>query len=152
MIMIKKIGIIVVVLLVVIQLIPNDLPEVITENPNDLISTNEIPKEVSQIIKTSCYDCHSNETVYPWYSYVAPVSFLVGDHVVEGREELNFSEWNTMTTKRKLHKLEEIGEEVEEGEMPMIMYPITHPEASLSESDRELLINWAKEFAETLIE
>ena len=149
--MLKKVGLMIAVILVIIQFIPYELPEVVIENPNDIIITSDVPEEVAQLLKASCYDCHSNETVYPWYSYVAPVSFFVGDHVVEGRDELNFSNWSMMTTKKKLHKLEEMVEEVEEGEMPLKMYPLTHPEASLSESDKELLTTWANKLTKSLL-
>ncbi|MDY7091821.1 MAG: heme-binding domain-containing protein [Acidobacteriota bacterium] len=102
------------------------------------------PPEVREILRRACYDCHSNETVWPWYSYVAPVSFLVARDVKEGREELNFSTWSRLSAKRQNHILEEVWEEVEEGEMPLPIYLPTHPEARLTPQDRATLRNWTR--------
>ena len=82
-----------VVLFILLQLIPSPLPVVRQENPKDLLKNNDIPAEIAGLLRTSCYDCHSNETRYPWYSYVAPVSWLVRRDTHEGREHLNFSDW-----------------------------------------------------------
>jgi Haem-binding domain len=112
---------------------------------SDIIRTESVPGDVADILKTSCYDCHSNETNYPWYSNVAPVSWWIKGHIDHAREELNFSEWASFTEKRKNHKFEEIVEKIEEGEMPFPKYLILHPEARLSNLESELLISWAKE-------
>lgn len=95
--------------------------------------------EVKALIKGACYDCHSNATVYPWYSEVAPVSWWTKHHVNEGREELNFSVWADYSLKKADHKLEECAEEVEEGKMPLDSYTWTHGDADLNEKQRELL-------------
>lgn len=134
----------------ILQLIPSNKPEVITENPNDLILNNSVPSNISTMLRNTCYDCHSNETVYPWYAYVAPVSFLVSKDTREGRHDLNFSEWEKLDAYEKGEMLEEIAEEVEEGEMPMKIYPITHPKAKLSDENREDIVNWALSMAESL--
>ncbi|MCO6499955.1 MAG: heme-binding domain-containing protein [Vicingus serpentipes] len=112
---------------------------------NDFIEINQPPKEVTAILKSACYDCHSNESKYPWYANVSPISWWLKHHIDEGREELNFSEWGTFKAKRKDHKLEEIIELVEEGEMPLKEYTWTHAEAKLTEEQKSLLINWVKE-------
>ncbi|WP_258102744.1 heme-binding domain-containing protein [Marinoscillum sp. MHG1-6] len=132
------------VTLVVLQLFPGTKPETTLDNPNDIHKEVLIAPEVSKILRKACYDCHSNETVYPWYGNIAPVSWLVYHDVEEGREELNFSEWIPYSLKKKNHKLEEIAEEVEEGKMPLPIYVSIHPEADLTREERELLINWAK--------
>ena len=134
----------VVTLLVLIQFFPGQKPEVSIANPNDIHKEVLISPEVSKILRNACYDCHSNETVYPWYADVAPMSWLVIHDINEGREELNFSEWIPYSLKKKNHKLEEIVEMVEEGEMPLKIYTPLHPEAKLSEQQKELLISWAK--------
>lgn len=90
-----------------------------------------------------CYDCHSNETVWPWYSGIAPVSWLVARDVRKGREELNFSTWDRYTTKQQVEKLKESWEEVEEGEMPLWFYLPVHRDAVLSAEDRAVLRKWA---------
>lgn len=87
----------------------------------------------------SCYDCHSNETNYPWYSYLAPASFIVTDHVKNGRKHLNFSDWENYTEEKKEKKLHEIWEEVEEVEMPISGYVLLHSEAELSGEQMHLL-------------
>jgi len=149
----KKILYIIVILLVIIQFIPANLPEVSTKNPNDLIVNNvDIPEDVKLILKTSCYDCHSNETHYPWYSYVAPVSFLVSRDTKVGREELNFSNWTEYSKSDMAGILDGISDEVAEGEMPMKIFTLIHQDASLSNQEKEILIDWADVFVEKLFE
>lgn len=97
------------------------------------------PPEVRQLLKRSCYDCHSHETRWPWYSHVAPMSWLLAYDVAEGREHLNFSTWNAYDEKDRRENLEEALEEVEEGNMPMTPYLWLHRDAVLSDADRALL-------------
>lgn len=106
---------------------------------------SEVPAsaQVRDVLRRSCYDCHSNETVWPWYSHVAPVSWLVAKDVREGREELNFSAWNRISPQKQVKKLKKSWKEVEEGEMPMPIYLVTHHEARLSADDRATLRDWA---------
>ena len=108
--------------------------------------TGEIqaPAEVMSLLKRSCYDCHSNESKWPWYSQVAPVSWLVTKDVNDGRKHLNFSVWQGYEEGRKLKKFKEIAEEVGEGEMPMDLYLPLHPEAKLTPAETTLLVEWAK--------
>ena len=129
---------------VVVVLVVMPLVRPTRENPavtGDLVT----PPDVKSVLKKACYDCHSNETVWPWYSNVAPVSWLVARDVNEGRKHLNFSVWESYEQKRKDKKLEEIGEEVSEGEMPMAIYVPLHPEAKLSDAEKKLLVDWAKQ-------
>lgn len=125
------------VALALIQFVPVDRtnPPVETEVP--------ATAEVRAVLRRACYDCHSNETVWPWYSRVAPVSWLAARDVHKGREELNFSTWNRLTTKEQVKALHESWETVEEGEMPMWFYLPTHPEARLSAQDRSILRAWS---------
>jgi hypothetical protein len=101
------------------------------------------PPNVRAVLKQSCYDCHSNETVWPWYSHVAPVSWFVAHDVHEARKHLNFSTWNQYNPKRQAKKLEEVWEEVDEGEMPLWYYLAIHRDAVLSAEDKALLREWA---------
>lgn len=101
--------------------------------------------EVKALLKTTCYDCHSNKTVYPWYSNIAPISYWMDEHIEHGKDELNFSEWASYSVKKKDHKLEELIEEVEEGKMPLKEYTWTHSEARFTDEQRQLLMTWAKE-------
>lgn len=108
--------------------------------------TGEIdaPAEVKEIFMRSCYDCHSNESVWPWYSYIAPASWLLADDVGDGRAELNFSEWKGYDEKKKQKKIKETWEEVKEGEMPQWYYVIMHPGAKLSDADKETIRKWSE--------
>lgn len=120
-----------------IQLVPVDRsnPPVTMEVP--------APDHVREILRTSCYDCHSNETVWPWYSYVAPISWQVAEDVEHGRREMNFSEWDKYDAGERAHLIGECVEEVEEGEMPLKIYLRAHPEAELSAEQIEALRTWA---------
>ena len=105
-------------------------------------------EEVKAILKTSCYDCHSANTEYPWYNNVAPISYWLEQHIQEGKEHLDFSAWETYSNKKKDHKLEELIEEVREGEMPLSEYTWTHREARLTEQQVNLLLEWAEKARE----
>jgi Haem-binding domain len=105
------------------------------------------PAEVRAILRRACYDCQSNETVWPWYGHVAPVSWLLARDVREGRKEVNFSVFNQYAEKRRQRKWVEIPEQVEKGEMPPWFYTAVHPEGRLSEADRAALLRWARESA-----
>jgi hypothetical protein len=108
--------------------------------------TGEIkaPVEVMSILRRSCYDCHSNETVWPWYSYVAPMSWLISDDVQVGRKHMNFSEWNSYSVKEQRHTRKECGEEIEEGEMPLWFYVPLHPNSEMLPKDVETILAWSK--------
>jgi hypothetical protein len=105
----------------------------------------QAPPDVAKVLKRACYDCHSNQTTWPWYSQIAPVSWLVARDVNEGRRHLNFSYWDSYEPAKRAKKLEHVESEVKEGEMPMAIYVPLHPEAKLSEADKALLIGWAQQ-------
>jgi hypothetical protein len=125
------------VLFLAIQFVPVD-------RSNPAIET-EVPAsaEVRSVLKRACYDCHSNEVVYPWYSYVAPVSWLVAKDVKDGREKLNFSAWNRMSAEDQAEGPKESWEKVASGEMPLWFYTPLHPSANLTAADKALLEAWA---------
>ena len=100
--------------------------------------------EVAHTLKIACYDCHSNQPTYPWYSNIAPISWWMQNHIDEGGHHLNFSEWGTYSEKRKDHKLEECIEMVEESEMPMASYTWMHKEAKLTDAQKLQLIEYFK--------
>ena len=137
--MLKKILIGVAAILVAIQFIPVDRSNPPAEG--ELMESTEL----KTILKRSCYDCHSNETVWPWYSYVAPVSWLVADDVHEGRKHLNFSNWQNLEVRKVSKKKEDIREMIDEGEMPLSKYLLLHPEAKLSEKDKQVIKDWTGE-------
>ena len=138
---IKYTLIILIVALIVMQFIRPDKNEGGYESLALFKSETKISEEVFQIMKTNCFDCHSNQTEYPWYAEISPLSFWFKDHIDEGKDELNFSEWGTYSLKKKDHKLEELIEEVDEGEMPLDSYTWIH--GKLSENDQKVLLEWA---------
>jgi len=139
-------------LFILIQLYPFERPTVSVDNPGDIHKHVDVPKNISKKLKSACYDCHSNETVYPWYASIAPFKWSVYDHVEEGREHLNFSEWESISKLDLAEILDDLSEEVIEGEMPLKIYPFLHPNAKLSEADREAISEWADMLAEDLFE
>ena len=146
----KKILIGLAVLFIIIQFFSIDKSNPPVEAGVDMIEVVQVPTEIEAILKTSCYDCHTNETIYPWYTNVAPVSWWIKKHVNEGRDELNFSEWGSYSLRRKDHKLDEIVELVDEDEMPLKSYLLVHGEASLSTEQKAQLVDWAKALREEL--
>lgn len=141
----KKILYSILVLLIIIQFFRIDKTNPTINISQDFIEITKPPIEIATILKSACYDCHSSETRYPWYTNIAPVSWWIKHHIDEGKEELNFSEWGTYKTKRKDHKLEEIIEWVEDGEMPLNEYTWTHADSKLTQEQKDLLIGWVKE-------
>ncbi len=138
----KKVFIGLLISLVVCQFIRIDKSNLTVYNVLDIRTITKSPPEISAMLKASCYDCHSNEVVYPWYTNVAPVSWWIKNHVNEGVHHLNFSIWATYKSRRMDKKLKECVEMIEEGEMPMTSYTIMHEDAKLSESQKNTLIAW----------
>jgi hypothetical protein len=113
-----------------------------TNPPVNSANVLRAPRNIEPILRRSCYDCHSNETKWPWYSGIAPMSWTLAHDVEEGRDELNFSEWNTYSESRQRHLLEEICEAVKKGEMPLKGYTFAHPSAKLTIEDQRALCVW----------
>lgn len=124
-------------LLLVAQLVPVE-----RSNPS---TQGEVPATAEQreVLRRACYDCHSNETRWPWYARVAPVSWLVANDVAHGRKHVNFSTWDRYDAEERAESLEESWEMVDEGEMPLWFYVPLHPEARLDETDKRLLREWS---------
>jgi len=137
-VMLRIIVIVIIVVLIGIQFVP-----VSKTNPP---VTGEIkaPADVMEILRTSCYDCHSNESTWPWYSNIAPVSWLVASDVNEAREHMNFSEWDSYSAEDRAEDIDEIWEEIEDGEMPLWFYLPLHSEAKLSEVQKETIRKWVE--------
>jgi hypothetical protein len=117
---------------------------------NDISTLYAVPTDVQTILKTSCYDCHSNNTVYPWYAEVQPVAWWLNNHVVDGKKHLNFSEFAGYSLRRQYHKLEETNEMVKEGEMPLDSYLWIHKNAKLSDGQKLILANWVGTVMDTM--
>jgi hypothetical protein len=134
-----RIGIILTVVLIVIQFVP-------VERANPPVESDvPAPAELKAVLRRSCYGCHSNETRWPWYSRIAPISWLIANDVKEGRREVNFSVWNQFTGSKRARKFKEIVEQVEGNKMPQWYYVLVHPDAKLSAGDKEMIISWAKQ-------
>lgn len=140
----KKIFFGILILLGIIQFFRIDQtnPKVISSE--EFFTVNAAPENIKQMSKNACYDCHSNETKYPWYANVAPVSWMLANHRNEGRKHLNFSTWSTRNSNQQQHALEECVEVIENGEMPMALYVVNHPEAKLSKIQKKELVNYFK--------
>lgn len=134
----RWIALVVALVLIGIQFVPVD-----RDNP-PVQSALEAPAEIDQILRRACYDCHSNETRWPWYSYVAPVSWTVVGHVNHGRGDLNFSEWPTFDLEGQEHAFKDIEQQIEKGEMPLESYVRMHRDARLSSEERDALLHWAR--------
>lgn len=133
------------VALVVIQFIhPSRNLSSSVDNEKHISKALLVPDNISGILKTSCYDCHSNNTVYPWYSKIQPVDWWMTGHIKDGKEELNFDEFANYNLRRQYHKLEEIQEMVETEKMPLNSYTWIHKDAILSAKQKQNVVNWSE--------
>jgi hypothetical protein len=146
--MVKKIlkimALLVTAAFVAIQFFGIDKSRPLTGTSETLEAAVELPADIALILGRSCNDCHSHNTVYPWYANVQPFGWFLKDHIEHGSEHLNFSIFNTYSTNKKAKKLEEICEAVRSGEMPLPSYLWIHRDAVLSNSEREALCEWAE--------
>ena len=133
---------ILIALLIAIQFYP-----VNRDNPTVTADFSGDPA-VKQILVQSCYDCHSNQTKWPWYSHIAPVSWLVVSDAHEGREKINFSEWGTYSAEDQADAKKEIRKEVEKGEMPLEIYLWMHSKAKLTDLQKADLLRWTQSMPE----
>lgn len=144
--MIKKITLGIIVLLVLIQFIPAERNES-NDTEFDITKSYDVPDNVAMILKGACNDCHTNLTRYPWYSNIQPVKYMLADHVNEGKRKWNLSTFTKLPLAVQNHKFEEVVEMVEEKEMPLPSYTYLglHPEAKLTDEERKILVDWAKD-------
>jgi len=117
---------------------------------NDISNVYKVPEDVVLILQTSCYDCHSNNTKYPWYSNIQPVAWWLNDHILEGKKEVNFSEFASYSVGRKYKKFGEIIKELAENEMPMSSYTVIHRNAILNQAQKLSLSNWASAIRDSM--
>ena len=123
--MLKKIGLGILIVIVLLQLIP-------TKKNQASIAKYNTPENVQAILKKACFDCHSNNTVYPWYSHIQPIGFWLNNHINEGKEELNFSEFNSYENKKARKKMEKVISSQEKGWMPLSSYTLFLKDATLT--------------------
>lgn len=110
----------------------------------DLVSFTGMPDSLASILRISCYDCHSDRTVYPWYSYIAPVSWYLESHIKKGKEQINFGEFGSFKKSRKIGALGNICEVMEEGSMPLKSYLVIHRKARIGDEELEAICTWSE--------
>ena len=110
----------------------------------DLTKMFAVPSNVKAVLDAACYDCHSNNTRYPWYSYIQPAGWWLANHIKEGKEELNFSEFGTYSKRRQISKLRSIENSIKDGAMPISSYTIMHKNARLTKEEKKQIIDWVK--------
>ena len=139
----KVIAIVVFVVVIGIQFFrPNK--NISNDQTKHLSMLYPLPDSVDTILKIACYDCHSNNTRYPWYAEIQPVGWWLNDHIQEGKHDLNFSEFASYRIRKQYRRLEQIGQLVEKNEMPIPAYLIEHKDAVLTQPQKELLYSWIK--------
>lgn len=141
---VKKIGWILLLIFIVAQFFGPDKNEGDITAVNIFIAETNPPATVKKILETTCYDCHSNVTKYPWYNTITPVNYWLADHVKDGKKHLNFSEWSAYSLKKKEHKMDELYEEVEKKKMPLESYTYTHSDANLTQDQINEIVTWGK--------
>jgi len=142
----KKLILWILIPFIAIQFIQIDAPSSIVSISNQEIHA---PKEIMDILKRSCYDCHSNSIIYPWYSNIAPISWYTKNHVKTGRKVVNFSQWRSYDIKKKIKVIKNLPKSIRI-RMPLPDYLWMHKDAKLSKEDKKLLVNWATELKENI--
>ncbi len=138
------------VVLVGIQFIPSGTNRGTEVTSADFIKTYNVPGNITALLNTSCYNCHSNNTNYPWYSRVQPVGWLLENHINEGKENLNLSEFGTYSKRKQKSKLKSMVSQIENGEMPMASYTFVHRDARLSKNGKKELVNYLNSIRNSL--
>jgi len=146
----KKITIILIVTFVGIQFIPTSRNESKSVPETDFMLVNNVPPAIENKLQVSCYDCHSNNTNYPWYSTIQPGAWFMENHIKNGKTELNFNEWADYSNRRKNSKLKSIISQIKDGEMPLNSYTIIHKDAALSETEKQEMIQWMTQLRDSL--
>ena len=146
----KVTALILLVAFVGIQFIPTERNQSDLIPETDFLLVNKTPENIGKLLQVSCYDCHSNNTEYPWYNKVQPIAWFLEDHIKEGKEELNFSEWDSLSNRRKNSKLKSIINQIKDDEMPLFSYTLIHGDAVLSQSDKTMAIDYMKKIKDSL--
>jgi hypothetical protein len=146
---IKRILLILLVALIAIQFV-RPAKNVSTDQSRNIKTLYAVPENVHTILTKACNDCHTNNTIYPWYAAVQPVLWWLDDHVKEGKSHLNFDEYTTYNLRRQYHKMEEVIEMVKEKEMPLDSYTWVHRDAKLTDEERVILSSWAQSVMDTM--
>ncbi len=146
--LLKIIGLVLLVVLVGLQFFPARTNNSSTVPSTDFIKTYKAPKQIAQTLNASCYDCHSNNTKYPWYSKVQPVGWLLEDHINDGKEVLNLSEFGSYSGRKQQSKLISMISQIEDDKMPLPSYIFIHREARLSKENKKTLLDYLRTLQE----
>lgn len=138
----KYFFLILIIAFVGIQFIPTKRNTSLTASPSDFLKVYQSPDKVSSLLRTSCYDCHSNTTEYPWYGSIQPMAWMLEDHIVKGKEALNLSEFGNLSKRMQRVRLTTMISEIRDDEMPLSSYLLMHQDASLSDQDKTELIEY----------
>jgi hypothetical protein len=139
----KRILLILLAILVIIQFIRPERNLHPGKQPASMADLYPVPADVHGILTKACNDCHSNNTRYPWYSNIQPVTWWLQDHINEGKRALNFDEFRNYTRRRQAKKMDEVAELVEKGAMPLDSYTWIHKDAKLTDTEKKTLVDWA---------
>ena len=148
--LLKKILLTVLVVSIVIQFIQ---PAINIDGQllqTDITKQISVPSDVQSILKASCYDCHSNNTKYPWYANIQPMGWILAKHIKEGKADLNFDDFGNYITRRQSSKLKAIANSVKDGSMPLSSYTLMHSDAKLDDNKKQRIIDWALETKDSL--
>ncbi|MFN5423326.1 MAG: heme-binding domain-containing protein [bacterium] len=148
--MLKKIAIGLLIVFLAIQFFRPAKNTSTTTSANHISTHYNTPDDVKALLERSCYDCHSNNTKYPWYASIQPVAWWLGHHIEEGKGEINFDEFMALKPKKAHHKMDEVNEMVQEGEMPLDSYTWIHRNAKLSRDEKTKLSEWALSVMKTI--
>ncbi len=117
---------------------------------NDISTKYPVPDSVQAILKVACYDCHSNNTRYPWYAEIQPVAWWLNNHIKDGKRGLNFSEFTSYRIKKQFHRLDDINKQVKKNEMPLSSYTLIHTDAKLTEGQKLAIAAWATSIRDSI--
>ena len=147
----RKILLIVIIILVVIQFIRPARNISTTPSPHDISTEYTVPDSVKNIMAVACNDCHTNNTRYPWYANIQPVGWWLQNHVNEGKRHLNYSEFTSLEKKKQYKKMDETAHEVKEGDMPLNSYLWIHHDAELTQAEKDMIVNWAQQLSDKIV-
>jgi len=147
----KKIAFFVLVaILIVIQFFPTPKNENTAILATDITKVADVPESVQIVLKAACYDCHSNNTNYPFYVNIEPVGWMLNNHIKNGKDKLNFSDFGSYSRRRQMSKLRSIISQIKDDKMPLSSYTVIHKDAILTTKDKALIIDWSNKTKDSL--
>ncbi len=146
----KRMLVILLIVLIAIQFFRPARNRSASPSPADISTIYPVSANVNSVLEKACYDCHSNNTRYPWYANIQPVAWWLDDHIREGKHDLNFSEFASYRIGKQYRKLEEVIDLVKQGDMPLQSYTIVHTDAKLTREEKVLLTSWTDALRDTI--